>query len=119
MPILHFRGNFKNQPPIYNNSPYNVEKYLDNTDPKTIKKELGSDPVEYFEFKFENVYISKITYDDGASTNKIEEDILIGKRVMLKGFLVDTAPHLLRSRLYAGELRIADLFTAKVEEGYE
>jgi len=119
MPILHFRGNFKNQPPIYNNSPYNVEKYLDNTDPKTIKKELGSDPVEYFEFKFENVYISKITYDDGTSTNKIEEDILIGKRVMLKGFLVDTAPHLLRSRLYAGELRIADLFTAKVEEGYE
>ena len=38
---------------------------------------------------------------------------------MLKGLLVDVAPHLERSRLYAGEVRIVDLMMGKLEEGFE
>jgi hypothetical protein len=38
---------------------------------------------------------------------------------MLKGLLVDVAPHLLRSRLFAGEFRIVDLMMGKLEEGFE
>ena len=121
MPILHFSGNFKTQPPIYNNTPYNIEKYFDNTDPETVQKKIteGVEPVEYFEFKFDNVYIRKVTYDDGISINDKEKDAVIGKRLMLKGLLVDTAPHLERSRLYAGEVRVVDLMIGKLEQGFE
>ena len=96
MPILHFSGNFKTQPPLYNNIPYNIEKYFNDTEREIVKKEItdGVEPVEYFEFKFDNVYIRKVTYDDGTSTDEKKKDAVIGKRLMLKGLLVDTAPHL-------------------------
>jgi hypothetical protein len=122
MPILHFSGKFKNQPPLYNNVPSNTEKYFDDSTPKEIVKEKiteGVDPVEYFEFTFHDVFIRKVTYDDGTSVNEKEKDAVIGKRLMLKGLLVDVAPHLLRSRLFAGEFRIIDLMMGKLEESFE
>jgi len=122
LPILHFSGKFKTQPPLYNNTPYNTEKYFDEEiTPKIAKKEItyGVEPLEYFEFKFHNVNIKMVTYDDGMSISRKEEDVLIGKQVMLKGLLIDTAPHLERSRLFAGEVRIIDLMMGKLEEGFE
>ena len=122
MPILHFSGKFKNQPPLYNNLPSNTEKYFDDSMPKEVVKERiteGVDPVEYFEFKFHDVFITKVTYDDGTSSNEKENDAVIGKRLILKGLLVDVAPHLLRSRLFAGEFRIIDLMMGKLEESFE
>jgi hypothetical protein len=119
---LHFSGKFKNQPPLYNNIPSNTEKYFDDSIPKeTVKEKIteGVDPVEYFEFKFHDVFIRKVTYDDGTSANEKEKDAVIGKRLMLKGLLVDVAPHLLRSRLFAGEFRIIDLMMGKLEESLE
>lgn len=122
MPILHFSGKFKNQPPLYNNLPSNTEAYFDDSTPvKTVKDNIteGVDPVEYFEFAFLDVFIRKVTYDDGTSVNEKEKDAVIGKRLMLKGLLVDTAPHLLRSRLFAGEFRVIDLMMGKLDEGSE
>ena len=122
MPILHFSGKFKNQAPLYNNIPSNTERYFDDSTPvKTVKENITGavDPVEYFEFTFHDVFIRKVTYSDGTSVNEKEKDAVIGKRLMLKGLLVDTAPHLLRSRLFAGEFRIVDLMMGKLEEGFE
>jgi len=85
----------------------------DSTEVKT------ANPVEYFEFTFHDVFISKVTNHDGTSVNEKEKDSLIGKRLMLKGLFVDTAPHFLRSRLFAGEFRIVDLMIGKLEEGSE
>jgi hypothetical protein len=121
MPILHFSGNFKNQPPMYNNTPSNLEQPFDNRIPAEVKEKItqGVEPVEYFEFKFHDVFITKVTYDDGTSANEKENDAVIGKRLILKGLLVDVAPHLLRSKLFAGEFRISDLMMGKLEEGFE
>ncbi|HKG30087.1 MAG TPA: hypothetical protein VKA91_02350 [Nitrososphaeraceae archaeon] len=121
MPILHFSGKFKNQPPLYNNKPSNVEQPFDDRNPDEVKKSVTErvEPGEYFEFKFHDVFITKVTYDDGTSTKEKENDAVIGKRLILKGLLVDTAPHLLRSRLFAGEFRIIDLLMGKLEEGFE
>jgi hypothetical protein len=120
---LHFSGKFKNQPPLYNNTPSNPEKYFDDSiSPEIVKKRIteeGVDPVEYFEFTFRDVFITKVTYDDGTSANEKESDAVIGKRLILKGLLVDVAPHLLRSRLFAGEFRIIDLMMGKLEESSE
>jgi hypothetical protein len=103
-----------------------VEKPFDNRSPDEVKKSLteggvteGVEPGEYFEFKFHDVFITKVTYDDGTSANEKENDAVIGKRLILKGLLVDVAPHLLRSRLFAGEFRIIDLMMGKLEEGFE
>lgn len=122
LPILHFSGIFKNQPPLYNNTPYNTEKYFDEgLTPEIVKEEIsqGVEPLEYFEFKFHNVSIKMVTYDNGISVYEKEKDAVIGKRLMVKGFLIDTAPHLERSRLFAGEVRIIDLMMGKLEEGFE
>jgi hypothetical protein len=122
LPILHFSGKFRNQPPLYNNNPNNTEKYFDdNFKPEVVKENVtkGVDPVEYFEFRFDDVYVRKVTYDDGTSTSEEDDDTVIGKRLMLKAFLVDTAPHLERSRLFAGDFRATDLMMGKLDEGFE
>jgi len=122
LPILHFSGKFRNQPPLYNNEPSNPEiAYDPHTTPDDVKKNITEkvEPVEYFEFTFHDVFIRNVTYDDGSSPGENEKDAIIGKRLMLKGLLVDVAPHLLRSRLFAGEFRIVDLMMGKLEEGFE
>jgi len=118
---LHFSGKFRNQPPLYNNKPSNPEKPFDGTTPDDVKKNIteGVEPMEYFEFTFNDVFIRNITYDDGSSPEENEKDAIIGKRLMFKGLLVDVAPHLLRSRLFAGEFRVVDLMMGKLEEGFE
>ena len=59
-------------------------------------------------------YIRKVTYDDGTSTDEKKKEAVVGKRLMLKGLLVDVAPHLERSRLYAGEVRIVDIYDGEI-----
>jgi hypothetical protein len=117
MPVLHFSGKFRSYPPLYNNSPLQPEKYFDEKlSPLDVKKRVteGVEPLQYFEFEFYNTYIKKITYDDGTSVSSAKEDPIIGKEVKLKGLLVDTSPHLIRGRLFAGEIRVLDFILARL-----
>jgi hypothetical protein len=117
MPILHFSGRFKNYPPLYNNYPWNQEKYFDSEiPPDEVKAKVTEkvDPLQYFEFEFSNVYIKKVTYDNGTNASSRREDPVIGKEIKLRGLLVDTSPHLERGRLFAGEIRIIDFVLAKL-----
>lgn len=118
MSILHFSGKFKYQPPIYNNEPGNPEKYFDSSiNPEDVHKNITQrvEPLQYFEFEFLDVFIRKITYSDGTTATDEKDDSLICKKILLKGLLVDTAPHLERGRLFAGEIRILDLLMGKLD----
>ena len=118
MSILHFSGKFKYQPPIYNNEPGNPEKYFDSSmNPEDVHNNITQrvEPLQYFEFEFLDVFIRKITYSDGTTATDEKDDSLICKKILLKGLLVDTAPHLERGRLFAGEIRILDLLMGKLD----
>ncbi len=106
---------------MYNNEPLRREiPYDPSTKPEDIRTITeGVEPGEYFEFTFQDVFIRKVTYDDGTSTDEKEKDGVIGKKLIFKGFLVDVAPHLLQSRLFAGEFRIIDLVMGKLGESFE
>ena len=122
MTILHFSGKFKYYPPIYNNEPRNTEKYFNSQiDPATVKSKItdGVDPLKYFEFEFSDVYVKKVTYDDTSFSTEKNQDQIIGKKILLKGLLVDVAPHLERGRLFAGEIRIIDFMMGKLELGVQ
>src|SRR5215217_3089591 len=114
MPVLHFSGKFKFQLAYFNNNPKNGARKEDaydlQFDNKELKVKFDPDltheqlherllcyPTKYFEFEFSNVKVTKITYDDGSNTEgKDNNDPIIGKSVLLKGMLVDLAPHLQR-----------------------
>jgi hypothetical protein len=122
MTLLHFSGKFKFQPPIYNNEPGNPERYFDGSiTPREVHDKItaGVEPLKYFEFEFLDVFIHKITYSNGTCATKDSEDPIIGKKILLKGLLVDTSPHLERGRLFAGEFRVLDVFMGKVELGVQ
>jgi hypothetical protein len=111
MPILHFSGKFRSYPPLYNNYPWNPEKYFDpELLPDAVKEKVTEkvEPLQYFEIEFFNTYIRKITYDDGTSTINETKDPVIGKETRLKGLLVDVSPHIEKGRLFAGEIRVVD-----------
>src|SRR5580765_1245707 len=118
MSILHFSGKFKYQPPRYNNEPGNPERYFDESiNPDDVQEKItqGTEPLQYFEFEFFDVFVRKITYNDGLSVTDSKDDPVICKKINLKGLLVDTAPHLERGRLFAGEIRVLDLLMGKLE----
>jgi hypothetical protein len=132
MPVLHFSGKFKFQLAYFNNNPKNDARKEDAYDLQFDNKELKvkfdpdltheqvherllCDPTKYFEFEFSNVKVTKITYDDGSNTEgKDNNDPIIGKSVLLKGMLVDLAPHLQRGQLYAGQIRITDTLIGRI-----
>jgi hypothetical protein len=136
MPILHFSGRFKFQLAYFNNYPKNdarnkgaYDKQLNDEKLKVefdpilsqdqVHERLLCDPTKYFEFEFSNVKVTRITYDDGSNTDEKEnnnKEPIIGKSVLLKGMLVDLAPHLQRGQLYAGEIRITDTLTGRVSK---
>ena len=118
MTLLHFSGKFKFQPPIYNNEPGSPERYFDGSiTPREVHEKItsGVEPLKYFEFEFSDVFIHKITYSDGTCATNDNDDPIVGKKILLKGLLVDTSPHLERGRLFAGEFRVLDVFMGKVE----
>jgi len=135
MPILHFSGKFKFQLPFFNNRPDNdardndaYDKQFKNKDLKVkfddksaelskdeIHQRLVCDPSKYFEFEFSDVVIRRITYNDGSIIKSKEKDPLIGKFILMKGLLVDLAPHLQRGRLFAGEIRVTDTLVGKIK----
>ena len=118
MPILHFSGKFRYQPPFYNNEPSSPEVPFDqNMLPAEVHNNVtnGVEPLKYFEFEFYDVRVQKITYDDCTSINNRKRDPLVSKKIILKGLLVDTAPHLERGRLFAGEIRVIDFILGKME----
>jgi len=78
---------------------------------------MGCDPLKYFDFGFSNVYVSRITYDDGNSTDK--DDLVIGKPILFKGLLVDVDPHLERGQLFAGEVRVVDTLIGELNKAVQ
>jgi hypothetical protein len=115
MAILHFSGKFKFHVPLYNNIPSREElEFNSQIEPKESHKNFGVDPLQYYEFEFLDVFVSKITYDDGTSTLNPKNDPIIGKKVLLKGLLVDVAPHLEIGRLFASEFRVVDFLMGKL-----
>jgi len=120
MSILHFSGKFKFNVPYYNNDPSHLEVGFDQQiNPLEVQKNIGADPLQYFEFEFLDVFTSKVTYDDGTFSTNYQEDSAIGKKVLLKGLLVDVAPHLERGRLFAGEFRITDILMGKLDVAFQ
>jgi len=118
MTLLHFSGKFKYQPPFYNNEPGNPERYFNGSiTPKEVHEKITAavEPLKYFEFEFSDVFIHRITYKDGTYATNDSDDPIIAKKILLKGLLVDTAPHLERGRLFAGEVRVLDVFMGKVQ----
>jgi hypothetical protein len=137
MPILHFNGEFSFQPPFYNNNPLNDAREADPIDldhpneddpmysvkfdsslsQDQLKKRMGCDPLKYFDFAFSNVSVSRITYDDGISTDK--DDPVIGKPILLRGLLVDVDPHLERGQLFAAEIRVVDTLIGQLNKAVQ
>jgi hypothetical protein len=137
MPILHFNGEFSFQPPFYNNNPSNDAREADPIDldhPREddpmhsvkfdsslsqdqLQKRMGCDPLKYFDFAFSNVSVSRITYDDGTSTDK--DDLIIGKPILLRGLLVDVDPHLERGQLFAAEVRVVDTLIGQLNKAVQ
>ena len=91
-----------------------------NMTPEEVKEKVTGkvDPLRYFEFEFYDTYIRKITYDDGNFAYDAKKEPIIGKELLLKGMLVDVSPHLIRGRLFAGELRVLDYILAKTKIAY-
>jgi hypothetical protein len=135
MSILHFSGRFKFHLAYFNNDPKNDARKTDAYDlqsgNKTLKvkfdpaltqeqvhERLLCDPTKYFEFEFSNVKVTKISYDDGSKTQDKENnaDPVLGKAILLKGMLVDLAPHLQRGQLYAGKIRITDTLIGRIRK---
>ena len=137
MPILHFSGNFNFQLPYFNNEPKNDARNPDSYDlqlgdknlkvkfdknltPAEVHQRLLCDPTKYFEFEFSEVYVRRITYDDGSCTDRDDIfDPIVGKRVMLKCLLVDISPHLERGQFFAGEFRVVDAMIGKVNRALQ
>ena len=134
MPILHFSGRFKFQLPYFNNNPENdarkknaYDLQLENKnlkvafnselDQEEVHERLCCDPTKYFEFEFTNVKVTQISYDDGSTNhdNSNNNDPIIGKVILLKGMLVDLAPHLQRGQLSAGKIRITDTLIGRIK----
>jgi hypothetical protein len=117
VPILHFSGNFRSYPPLYNNHPLLPEKYFDpELSPDDVKRKVteGVEPLQYFEFEFYDTFVKKVTYDDGTSVSSKAEDPIVGKEIRIRGLLVDVSPHLIRGRLFAGDIRIVDFGLGKL-----
>jgi hypothetical protein len=93
------------------------EKYFEpGMSPDDVKRKVteGVEPLQYFEFEYYNTFVQKVTYDDGTSTSDSRSDPIIGKEIRLKGLLVDVSPHLIRGRLFAGEIRVIDFILGKL-----
>jgi hypothetical protein len=93
------------------------EKYFEpGMSPDDVKRKVteGVEPLQYFEFEYYNTFVQKVTYDDGTSTSDSRNDPIIGKEIRLKGLLVDVSPHLIRGRLFAGEIRVVDFILGKL-----
>jgi hypothetical protein len=93
------------------------EKYFDQElSPDDVKRKVTErvEPLQYFEFEFYNTFVKKVTYDDGTSVSSKTEDPIVGKEIRIRGLLVDVSPHLIRGRLFAGDIRIIDFVLGKL-----
>jgi hypothetical protein len=77
----------------------------------------GCDPARYFEFRFLDVRISQVTYQDGTVTT--EGDPVIGQAVEVAGFLPDVSPSTICALLYAGRLRVGDFLQGSVRKAIQ
>jgi hypothetical protein len=107
---LHFYGHFKFQVPVWNNNTVFDARTPKENEPPTfdptfsiekVQKKLYCDPADYFKFKFtDDVKVSRVTYNDASHTVKSEDDDIIGKHILLQGFLSDISPRLIYGRFY-------------------
>ena len=137
MPILHFSGNFNFQGPYFNSQPKNDARNPDLYDlligdknlkvkfdksltPDEVHQRLLCYPTKYFEFEFSEVYVRRITCDDGSWTDRDDRyDPIVGKHVMLKCLLVDISPNLERGQFFAGEFRVIDAMIGKINRALQ
>jgi hypothetical protein len=117
-PIAHFHGKFQFHMPQYNNAPRNPGVPFDPTLARAAVLRLcGCDPAHYFEFRFLDVKITQITYQDG--TVATESDPVIGQAVELAGLLPDVSPSAICAQLYAGRLRVGNLLQGSVRKAIQ
>ena len=112
-PIAHFHGKFLFHMPQYNNVPRNPGVPFDPALARdAVLRLCGCDPARYFEFRFQNVEISQVTYQDG--TVSTESDPVIGHAVEMAGLLPDVSPSTICALLYSGRLRVGDFLRGSV-----
>jgi hypothetical protein len=118
VPVVHFSGNFIFHMPVYNNIPRNKKKFFDSNLKKVDVLQLcGCDPAHYFEFQFDNVKATQITFNNGEVDTK--NDLIIGQSVGLKGLMPDISPSAICAQLFAGNLEIKDFLTAKARKALQ
>jgi hypothetical protein len=102
-PIIAFSGNFFFQMPEYNNDPKGQQVGFDpGKDLNAVKAFAGSDPADYFRFKFDDCKVTSIAWSDGKQSAL--DDELIGRPVNLTGFMVDVSPSAICAVIYAGRI---------------
>jgi hypothetical protein len=88
-------------------------------DPKLSLKEIievtGSDPADYFKFRFRDCIVSSVTTAAGVTLDKPEQDQIVGAEVALEGFMVDVSPSAICAVIYASQLRLGRIAEGTVD----
>jgi hypothetical protein len=124
MSVIHFNGKFIFHMPGYNNHPKNdtnnnrgKDKFDADRPVDKVKDLCACDPEHYFEFYFRNVRVSQVTYRDGTSA--VEDDSILGQRVLLNGLLVDVSPSAIGGQLFANGLKVGNLLTGRLTKALQ
>ena len=119
VPIAHFSGKFHFQMPGYNNDPRNLGLPFDpSTSKDKVMQTCECDPAGYFEFRIDG-RIASVTYRDGTNTADPAKDPVVGKSVIVTGFLVDISPSAICAVLHAGQLTIDGIIDGAVPLAFQ
>jgi len=111
--------------PEYNNNPTNDATTDINArfNPAVHGEEVyeicGCDPAHYFEFLFRNVRVNQVTYRDGTTatfTNTMQEDYILGQRILLNGIMTDISPSAIGAQLFAATMKVGNLLSGKLRK---
>jgi hypothetical protein len=117
-PIIAFSGNFFFQMPEYNNDPKGEKINFDPAeDLNTVKAFAGSDPADYFRFRFQGCKVTSITWSDGKRS--AADDVLIGRPMDLTGFMVDISPSAICAVIYAGRIDLGGLASGTMTPAFQ
>lgn len=117
-PIVHFSGRFQFHMPEYNNDPGNLPVAFDPArPPDQVKALCGCDPAHYYEFRFLDVRVEQVTYQDGSTVTA--GDPVVGQPIQLAGFLADVSPSAICAQLFAARLDLGDALRGAVRKGIQ
>src|SRR5690349_18611913 len=121
MSIIHYYGKFTFQMPGYNNIPQNQKIPFDSNPQRDKVLELsGCDPTSYFEFFFNNVTVSKITYNDGTICSKdFGNDSILGRKIQLNAIMPDVSPSAVCAQLFSANIKIGNLLAGKLQKAIQ